>query len=48
MKKAIFVFLFFDSQKKVGVRKNEMNGKKNTKMPESECEIDERNDKSAL
>ena len=25
-----------------------MNGKKNTKIPESECEIDERNDKSAL
>ena len=42
------LFFFFDSQKKVGARKNEMDGKKNTKIPESECEIDERNDKSAL
>ena len=41
-------FLFFDSQKKVGVRKKEINGKKNTKIPERECEIDKRNDKSAL
>lgn len=38
---------FFDSLKKVGV-KNEINGKKNTKILERECKIDERNDKSAL